>query len=78
MLVSRLHDIKANRVQEDTLITDPEMKKMTTEMGTQSWRKVNLHAAMPGTEAPHSFSLNGRHAEQVLSIGQVGRQLCKL
>lgn len=33
---------------------------------------------MPGTKTPHSLSLDGRHTEQVLGVGQVGRQLRQL
>lgn len=40
--------------------------------------KKDLHATMPTTQAAHGLGLYRRHAQQVLRVGEVGRQLLEL
>lgn len=53
-----------------------------TERGRERERKIdnqdNLQTTMPTPQPPHSLGLHARHAQEVLRIGEVRRQLGEL
>jgi len=50
--------------------------KLRAAGGAKQYREAgNLQAAVPAAEPAHALGLHARHAQQVLRVGEVGRQL---